>query len=61
MEEKTGLFFMAVNTERSRGLRRHEASQMGLVPQTLGLQTLSSVPWNELQSKRRDLGWSWAL
>lgn len=61
VEEKTGLLFMAINTERSRGLRRHEASQMGLVPQTLGLQTLSSAPWNDLQSKRRDLGWAWAL
>lgn len=61
-QEKTGLLFIIVNTERSRGLKRHAASQMGLVPQTLGLQTLSSVPWNDLQSRKRSSGCAfWSL
>lgn len=34
---------------------------MGLVPQTMGLQTLHSMSWNDLQSKRRNLGQAWAL
>lgn len=61
LERKTGLLFIVVTTEGSRGLKRHGVSQMGLVLQTLGLQTLSSAPWNDLQSRRRSLGCASAL
>ena len=43
-EGKKGLLFIAVNTERSRGLCRHRANQMCEVPH--------SAPWDDLQSSR---------